>query len=75
MKRVQGKKRVFQDWKVEQLVTQKYKKNLSKKREREKKKSYIKGKEEKFSAVRENRCKVTRRGKKKIYSDKISTNE
>lgn len=38
MKRVQGKKRVFQDWKVEQLVTQKYKKNLSKKKERERKK-------------------------------------
>lgn len=46
MKRVQRKKRVFQDWKVEQLVTQKYKKTCQKKRK--KKKSYIKGREEKF---------------------------
>lgn len=44
MKRVQGKKRVFQDWKVEQFVTQKYKKPVKKK----KKKSYVKSREEKF---------------------------
>lgn len=46
MKRVQGKKRVFQDWKVEQFVTQKYKKTCQKKKK--KKKSYVKSRKEKF---------------------------
>lgn len=61
MKRVQGKKRVFQDWKVEQLVTQKYKKTCQKKRK--KKKVTLRAEKRSFSG--RNRYKVT--GKKNLH--------
>lgn len=58
MKRVQGKKRVFQDWKVEQFVTQKYKKPVKKK----KKKVTLRAEKRSFSG--RNRYKVA--GKKNL---------
>lgn len=60
MKRVQGKKRVFQDWKVEQFVTQKYKKTCQKK----KKKKKVTLRAEKRSFSDRNRYKVA--GKKNL---------
>lgn len=66
MKRVQGKKKGFPGLESRTACNPKVQKNLSKKKK--KKKSYIKGREEKFQRQKS----VQGHWKKKIYIDKIS---